>query len=61
MSSGPPRATLASTAPSTGDFVSKLSPEIDGTDLAVDHVADAFRLQFRQQGGDAVAVGLEQV
>src|SRR6185312_7571477 len=32
-SSGPPRATLASTAPSTGDFVSKLSPEIDGTNL----------------------------
>src|SRR4051794_332238 len=31
MSSALPRATVASTAPSTGDVVSNLSPEIDGT------------------------------
>src|SRR5258706_5784820 len=31
ISSGVPRATDASTAPSIGDFVSKTSPEIDGT------------------------------
>jgi len=30
-------------------------------DLAVDHVTDAFGLQFRQQRGRTVAVGLEQV
>src|SRR6185312_9686968 len=33
MSSALPRATDASTAPSTGDLVSKVSPEIDGTTL----------------------------
>src|SRR5436309_10030340 len=33
ISSTPPRATLASTAPSTGDFVSNVAPEIDGTVL----------------------------
>src|SRR3981081_1344966 len=33
ISSASPRATGASTAPSTGDFVSKVSPEIDGTIL----------------------------
>src|SRR3974390_1839905 len=33
ISSGPPRATIASTLPSIGDFVSKLSPEIDATVL----------------------------
>src|SRR5436190_18719504 len=33
ISSAPPRATLASTAPSTGDFVSNVAPEIDGTVL----------------------------
>src|SRR3954469_2404269 len=32
-SSALPRATLASVAPSTGDFVSNVSPEIDGTIL----------------------------
>jgi hypothetical protein len=31
ISSGLPRATVASTEPSTGDLVSKVSPEIDGT------------------------------
>jgi hypothetical protein len=31
ISSALPRATLASVAPSTGDFVSNLSPEIEGT------------------------------
>ena len=30
-------------------------------DLAVDHVTDAFCLQFCQQGGGAVEVGLEKV
>src|SRR5450432_1734057 len=33
MSSALPRATFASTAPSTGDLVSKVAPEIDGTIL----------------------------
>src|SRR5713226_3094759 len=33
ISSALPRATEASTAPSIGDFVSKVSPEIDGTIL----------------------------
>src|SRR4051794_9667726 len=33
ISSAVPRATLASVAPSTGDFVSNVSPEIDGTIL----------------------------
>src|SRR3954454_5605892 len=33
ISSALPRATEASTAPSTGDFVSNVSPEIDGTIL----------------------------
>src|SRR6185437_4929846 len=33
MSSALPRATEANTAPSTGDLVSKVSPEIDGTTL----------------------------
>src|SRR6202035_5728868 len=33
MSSVPPRATVASTAPSTGDLVSKVWPDIDGTTL----------------------------
>ncbi|MEY9382553.1 hypothetical protein ABIF93_000810 [Bradyrhizobium japonicum] len=33
MSSALPRATLASVAPSTGDFVSKVSPEIEATVL----------------------------
>src|SRR3981189_16035 len=33
MSSALPRATDASTAPSTGDFVSKVCPEIEGTPL----------------------------
>ena len=33
ISSALPRATVASTEPSTGDLVSKVSPEIDGTIL----------------------------
>src|SRR4051794_37591160 len=33
ISSALPRATAASVAPSTGDFVSNVSPEIDGTIL----------------------------
>ena len=61
MSSALPRATLASTAPSTGDLVSNVCARDRRHDLAVDHVADAVGLQFGEQRRGAVAVGLEHI
>ena len=61
MSSALPRATVASTAPSTGDLVSNVWPEIDGTILPSIMWPMPSALQFGEQGRGAVAIGLKHV
>ena len=61
MSSALPRATDASTAPSTGDLVSNVSPEIDGTILPSIMWPMPSAFNFLEQRRGAVAVGLEHV